>query len=491
MNRRHGVSHRLPPYPLSEQQMTNAGQPMRHILTNRYREVLRVCLPLVISLSATTLMEFTDRIFLANYSLEAISAAVPAGITSFLFIAFFGGVGGYAGVFIAQYTGQGRHQEIGAVLWQGMYFTLFSGLVMWLLALYATGPIFALAGHSQDVRILEEIYFSVLCRGAILHVAMITLATFFSGRGITRPVMVITCLGVLLNIPLDYCLIYGRWGLPELGIEGAALATVAAWAVNVLCLAGLIFTRAHNHRFGVLSNCRFDPKLFSRLLRFGVPGSLQFTMDILAFTLFILLVGRIGTTELAATNIVLSINALAFMPSMGVSQGVSVLVGQALGRRQPRQAAAYVGAAGRMLICYILIVDLLFIFVPDLILTPFLIAAESSAAHAVVLDYSRTLLKIVAAYLFFDALYMVFSGALRGAGDTRFMMLAIALVTPFCLILPVYLGIEYLQIGIAAAWLWVLFFVVMLFLLSALRYRRGIWQKMLVIEQGPDAPPAV
>ncbi len=87
---------------------------------NRYHDIIRVCLPLVMSMSATTVMEFTDRAFLANYSLEAISAAAPAGIAAFLFMAFFGGVGGYAGVFIAQYSGSGAHDRIGRVLWQGI-----------------------------------------------------------------------------------------------------------------------------------------------------------------------------------------------------------------------------------------------------------------------------------------------------------------------------------------------------------------------------------
>jgi multidrug resistance protein, MATE family len=446
------------------------------------REVLRVCLPLVISLSATTLMEFTDRIFLANYSIEAISAALPAGITSYLFIAFFGGVGGYAGVFIAQYTGRGDSERIGLVLWQGIFFTLFSGLILVAIGAFATGPIFALAGHAPEVRRQEEIYFSILCYGAVLHVAMVTLATFFTGRGITRPVMLITAFAVALNIPLNYLLIFGRFGLPELGIKGAAIATVSAWGVNVLLLALIIFKKKNEQRFGVWRGCRFDRELFTRLLRYGVPGSLQFTMDILAFTLFILLVGRISTLALAATNIVMSINALAFMPSMGVSQGISVLVGQALGRGKPRLAGQYVGAACRLLLFYILAVDLLFLFAPDLVLTPFLGSGDSGDKGAV-LALARPLLMIVAAYLFFDALYMVFSGALRGAGDTRFMMLAIALVSPFCLVLPVYIGIAYLQISIFGAWLFVLLFVTTLFALSAWRYRHGAWKKMLVIEE--------
>ena len=195
---------------------------------DRYREVLRVCLPLVISLSATTLMEFTDRVFLANYSLDAISAALPAGITSYLPIAFFGGVGGYAGVFIAQYTGRGDERKIGCVLWQGIYFTLASGLLLWLLGVFAAGPLFTLAGHPQGVRELEEIYFSILCRGAVLHVAMVTLAAFFSGRGKTRPVMLITFFSVFIHIPLDYALIFGHFGAPRLGLAGAGIASACS-----------------------------------------------------------------------------------------------------------------------------------------------------------------------------------------------------------------------------------------------------------------------
>ncbi len=450
---------------------------------NRYRDIIRVCLPLVMSMSATTVMEFTDRAFLANYSLEAISAAAPAGIAAFLFMAFFGGVGGYAGVFIAQYSGSGAHDRIGRVLWQGIYFSLSSGLVFWALSTWASGPLFRFAGHSPEVQALEEIYFNILCRGAILHVAVATLSTFFTGRGLTRPVMAISLVGMLINIPLDYALIFGRWGLPEMGIAGAALATVVSWGVSLLLLIALIFNPDHNRRFAVLTNRRFDREIFLRLMRFGIPGSLQFSIDILAFTVFILLAGRIGTVELAATNIVLSINALAFMPSMGVSQGISILVGQALGRKRPEQARRAVWSGIHLLLVYIGIIDLFFIFWPETALAPFFSAGQDPRLASQVLANGIDILRIVSAYLFFDALYMVFSGALKGAGDTRFLMLSVAIAALLCLILPVSLGIAYFGMGIRTAWFCVLIFVFVLFLLSAGRYRRGRWQQMLVIEE--------
>jgi MATE family multidrug resistance protein len=454
-----------------------------HSETSYYRRIIQVCLPLVLSLSATTLMEFTDRVFLANYSLEAISAALPAGITNYLFIAFLGGVGSYIGVFIAQYTGRGDLLPIGRMLWQGIYLTVMSTLLFWGIDAWLTTPIFALADHPPEVRQLEEQYFSILCRGGGLHVGMVTLAAFFSGRGITRPVMIITFIGVLLNVPLDYCLIYGACGLPELGIGGAAIATVIAWAVNVLCLAHLIFTRNNEARFGVCRQWRLDVKDFMHLLRFGVPAAIQFTLDILAFTLFVLLVGRIGKPALAATNIVLSINALAFMPSAGFAQGISVLVGQALGTQDIAQAKKIVISGAQLLCLYILAVDILFIVWPGIVLSPFL--GDQMENLATVSAYSRSLLKIVAAYLFFDALYMVLTGALRGAGDTRFPMLATLTAAPCCLVLPVYYGIHHGRLGVVGAWLWVLLFVFVLFSLAAWRYLSGKWQNIRLIENEP------
>jgi len=460
---------------------------MRNLLLQRknryaYADVLRVCLPLVLSMSATTAMEFTDRAFLSNYSIEAISAAVPASISAYLFMAFFGGIGSYAGVFIAQYYGSGAMDRIGRVLWQSIWLCLFSGVFFWLLALFAAKPVFTFAGHEPAVRELEEIYFSILCKGGMLQVAATTLATFFTGRGITRPVMIITVISVVVNIPLDYALIYGRWGLPELGIAGAGMATVSAWSVSCLLFIALIFTRNHNRNFGVLQNKGFDRVLFLRFLRYGIPGSLQFTLDILAFTLFILLVGRIGTLELAATNIVLSINALAFMPSMGVSQGISVMVGQALGRAKPNEARRAVWSSVHLLLLYILAIDLGFIFFPEIVLLPFIHAVPATSVLPIT-ELCVSLLRVVSAYLFMDALYMIFSGALKGAGDTRFLMISVGVSSFFFLILPVYCGITRFNMGIIGAWLCVLLFVGILFALSAVRYRAGKWQKMLVIER--------
>lgn len=448
---------------------------------NRYRDVTRVCLPLVLAMSATTVMEFTDRIFLSNYSLDAVAAALPAGISAFLFMAFLGGIGGYSSVFIAQYTGRGEKDKVGIVLWQGIYFILLCAIFFFVLAETAGPYIFRLFDHPPQVRVLEEQYFSILCKGGVFHVALNTLSTFFSGRGITKPVMAMYFIGMAINIPLDYALIYGKFSFPEMGIAGAAIATVTASMIPTFILLTLIFTRKHNDRFGVFKHWQFDFNIVKRLLKFGVPGSLQFTVDIFAFTIFTLLVGKLGTLAMAATTVVLSINSVAFMPSMGFSQGISIMVGQALGKGNPQAAKDNVISAAHLLTLYILCIDALFIFFPETILS-FFIPEDDSQGYTEMVEISINLLKIISAYLLFDSLYMIFSGALKGAGDTRFMMWSVALFSIIFLVIPCYLGIVVFKMGVYYAWSCILIFVISLFFLSCFRYYQGKWQDMLVIE---------
>lgn len=449
---------------------------------NRYAEVIRVCLPLVMSMAAVTVMEFTDRVFLSNYSLDAISAATPAGIAAFLFILFFSGVSGYGTVFIDQYAGAGAQDRIGSAIWQIIYFSLASGIALVGISFLAV-PIFQLGGHGPEIQRLEVIYFSILCQGAVLNVAGTGLASFYTGRGMTRPVMMINAAGMLFNIPLDYALINGIWWFPELGITGAAIATVAAWGLILVCFTVLIFTRTNERRYRIYSARSFDRKLFVRLLQFGMPGALQFCLDVFAFAFFIFMVGRIGKIELAATNIVIAINSLAFMPAMGFSQGVSSLVGQDLGRRQPQQARYAVWSAIHLLMFYIFVLDFFYILTPQYLISFFIPAGQAGPSYSAIISTGVTLLRIVALYVFLDALYMAFVGVLRGAGDTHFIMWAIGIASLVVMIIPVYVGITYFQMSVYFAWICTTLFITALFTITSLRYRQGKWEKMLVVEK--------
>ena len=443
---------------------------------------MRVSLPLVMSMAGTTVMEFTDRVFLANYSLDAIAAALPAGLTAYLFIAFFVGIAGYLNVFIGQYTGAGAAERIGAVLWQGLYFSILAGAALTCLSFIAK-PLFHLSGHSLEVQQLEVVYFRILCMGAGINVVGTCLSCFYSGQGFTRPVMWIHITGMLINIPLDYAMINGLWLFPELGIMGAGIATVSSWALITLLFGLLIFTKENNNRFGVWKNRCFEPSLFVRLMKFGIPSSVQVCLDIFAFTIFVLMVGKVGKTELAVTNIVISINALAYMPAIGFSLGTSTLVGQALGRNHPKGAVEVAKCTIHILVAYTLLLILVFVFAPHWVLGFFSLANQEPFEPVNLLNMGVILLRVVSVYLFFDALYMVYLGVLKGAGDTRFIMWSTGSISILVMVLPIFIGVEYFGAGLYYAWSCLTFFIVASSLVSYWRYRQGKWKGMRVIEE--------
>jgi len=447
-----------------------------------YRDVVRVSIPLVISMTTTVVMTFTDRIFLANYSLDAIAAALPAGVAAFVLFTFFADTAGYSNVIIAQYTGAGALQRVGSALWQGIYFSLIAWLIMAGLS-FGAGSLFRMVGHPAEIQQLEVIYFRVLCLGSGMHIIGMGLSSFFTGRGVTRPVMIIHIIGMLLNVPLDYALINGIWIFPELGILGAGIATVFSWSIITLLLGVIVFTRENERKFRIFKNYDFDADLFRRLLRFGVPSSLHFSLDVFAFVFFIFMVGRIGKTELAVTSIALSLDSVSFRPLIGFALGTSTLVGQALGRNRPDEAVSAAKATMVIVASYISVLVLIFVFVPQPLLDLFRPRNISPEGFAAIKSSGIVVLRFVAAYLFLDGIYMISTAVLKGAGDTKFIMWSIGLLSVFGMILPVYVGIEIFGRGLYFAWTCAVFFLCQLAALTFWRYSQGKWKGMRVIEK--------
>ena len=441
----------------------------------RYRKLFSVSLPLVLSMAAVTVMEFTDRVFLANYDLDAIAAATPAGVASFLILTVFSGITGYLNVFIAQYTGAGAPHRIGPCIWQGLYVSILAAVLLSGISFLA-GPLFRLGGHAPEVQHLERQYFRILCLGGGIHVAGITLSCFFSGRGRTRPVMIITVFGMLCNIPLDYALINGVGIFPEMGIRGAGIATVSAWSLITLLYAWIIFNKANERQYRVLTGCRLDRELLGRILRKGAPASLQFTTDVFAFAFFIFAVGRLGTTELAVSNIAFSLESIAFMPAVGFSLGLSTLVGQSLGKDDVQGALDFTRQTIIVLMAYIACLVAVFLFAPGPVLGLFLIVEQGP-----LLEQGTAVLRILAVFIVFDALYFAFLGVLKGAGDTRFIMWSIGAATLLVMIVPLTVIIAYTQMGLGACWTILALYVMSLFAVSFWRFRQGKWKRIRVI----------
>lgn len=451
-----------------------------------YATVLRVGTPLVISMGSTTLMLFTDRVFLGRYSMNAIAAAAPAGAISFAFLAFFSGVVSYAGVFIAQYAGARLTRQIGRTLWQALYIALFSGTLLALSSGLGT-YLFDLVGHAPEVKELEVVYFRILMLGGIAHVIYDALAAYFFGLGTTKPIMLVGICGALLNIPLDYIMINGWFIMPEMGVAGAAYATIISKVYACILLAALIFRQKHETAHKVISQWRFNPKLLKRVLRFGLPSGIHMAADVMAFSFFLMILGRLGRIELAVSNIAFSINSLVFMPMIGLSIATSTLVGQAIGRGTPDDGITATRSALHMTILYMGLMALVLLLFPKPFLRLFIANDITPDEIAAVLGKGSVLLYFVAAYSLPDTMNVIYSGALRGAGDVRFVTWTIAIFSFMGMVLPSWIAVNYFNAGLYIVWTIITVYICILALIFYYRFQMGHWKSMRVIERKGSA----
>jgi MATE family multidrug resistance protein len=443
-------------------------------------ELMRLALPLILSNSVWTLQVTLDRVMLSRSGSDAVAASMPAVClfwTPFILLQY---TANYATTFVAQYLGADRRDRIGAAVWQSLYFSVVAGLGFLALAPFLAG-LLHFGGHSPEVLALETIYFRCLAYSALPMLIVASVNSFFSGRGATWTVLVIDAFGLIVNGILAFVLIFGHLGLPALGIAGAGWATVAGSSASAMLGLALFFHRSHRKEFHTLSAWRFDPELFRRLMRFGIPSGLQLGLDVLAFTVFIFLVGRLGDAELGATNITFTINMVAVLPMLGIAQGVSVLVGQRLGGNQAHLAERTTWTGFRLAWFYMAGVAMLYLLIPGVFLWLFE-NDEHPEKWAPIAERVPVLLRFVAVYSLFDSINLVFCFALRGAGDTRFVtMVALLLAWPI-MVLPTYLAWRF-DWGLYWCWAFASAYIIALAITFMIRFRMGKWQTMRVIEK--------
>ncbi len=465
-----------------------------------YRELLRIAYPLVVSMASFTLMQFADRVFLARYSAAAIQAALPAGILSFTLISFFHALAGYTSAFVAQYHGADDRAGCARATAQGVWLALVSTPLIWAL-LPLGSALLSAAGHAPDVLAEELTYYRILMAGGFLVPLVGALSGFFNGRGDTRTTMIGTVAGNVVNLVLDYAMIFGRLGFPRRGIAGAAWATVIGTAVTALYLAAMYFAPRPRAEYGTDRRWAPERALLWRMLKFGTPAAAHLLLDIGSFTVFVLLTGRLSGIPLAASNIAISINNVAFQPLLGLSMAASVLVGQYQGRGDSATAERAGWTALRTGWIYMAAVGLTYALLPGVYLRLF--SDGENLDPEALGRVARPLLWMMAAWGMFDTINIVLIGALRGAGDTRFSMIySVAMAwliwVPGEFALVRWLDFrraagralpEWMGDGMALLWGWMTIFVVLLCVGFLWRFKSGRWKGIRLIEPAPVLLP--
>ncbi|NMC74150.1 MAG: MATE family efflux transporter [Geobacteraceae bacterium] len=445
------------------------------------KEMTALAVPMVISHGCETALIFTDRLFLSRLGPDSMNAAMAGGLSAFMMMTFFVGLTGYVTALAAQYLGAGRKEGCALVVSQAALISLLATPLI--LALRPLAHLFFQLMDLPPEQVgLQRTYFDILLYGVILALLRNCLSCFFSGIGRTRVVMVSAMVAMLVNAAANYVLIFGKLGLPALGIRGAAWGTLTGSLCALLVLLAAYLARGNRREYRVLSALRFDRRVMATLLRYGSPAGVEMFLNLLAFTTMILIFHGHGPVTATAVTIVFNWDLVSFVPLLGIQIGVVSLVGRYVGAGRPDTAENATRSGLKMACAYSLGILLLFVSLPGELVSVFE-PGHADAVFSRATPLATTMLRLAAFYVLADAVILVYSGALRGAGDTFWAMCA-SVALHWLLVPALFLFLRVLELPPQSAWLVLIAFLLCFSGLFYLRYRSGKWKTLAVVRDG-------
>ncbi|WOJ93968.1 MATE family efflux transporter [Congregibacter variabilis] len=425
-----------------------------------------LALPMVVSQGALALMSFADRFFLSRISPVHVAASLGGGVSFWVCLCFFNGIAAYGNALVAQYFGRRDMRSCPRVVTQGIMLAVVAMPLLLLLA-WPMLSLFEWMGHAPELVALEKPYFLTFMSGGFFFLVKTVLASYFSGIARPRVVMIADLIGVFLNIPLSYVLIFGRLGLPELGIVGAALGTVIACILSIAIYLLFYFNPIHARRFHLRKSFVFMPGIMRRYLRLGLPSGFEVLIGMGTFNVFLLMFQSYGVAEGAAMAIVFNWDMLSFVPLMGLNIALMSMIGRTVGAGDMSRTNEVISAGFVMAVSYAGVMGLCFVVFRESLLRMF---ATPGMDFSPILAVGAPMMIGMATYVVADGLILVCSGVLRGAGDTRWLMVASVSIHILTLIVQVFV-IRVWQLGSLVSWY---VFVAML-ITNALLY---LWRVM-------------
>ena len=441
-------------------------------------ELLRIALPMVVSQGTFAVMIFTDRYFMSQIDPTHMAAALGGGVASFFSFCFFIGLIAYANALTAQYLGAGEPEKCPKVVTQGMVMTVMSIPFLTLITFLVAG-IFEGMGHEPAQVELERTYYLILMSGVLVTLAKVCLSSYFAGIGRTHVVMISDLFGLVINVPLCYAMVFGKLGFPALGIVGAGVSTVVATALAFLLFVAFYFHKEHRETFAVLRSFSLDTKILRRYWRLGFPSGLELFLNVAAFNLFLLMFQSYGIAEGAAAAIVFNWDVLSFIPMIGLNVGVISLIGRFVGARDMARVNEVMTAAFGLALAYSAVLAIIYITYRFPLVEVF---APPSGDFTAIRELSAFMMIGLSSYVMADAVILVSGGVLRGAGDTRWLMVA-SVSLHWAMLVAQFFIIRVFALGPRLSWLAFAAMIFAIALVYALRLYGGRWRDPAALER--------
>ncbi len=484
-------------------------------------EVWNQAWPTVITMTSYTVMGFVDALMVARIGPLEVAAQGNGGIWSFLPISIVFGVLTVVNTFVAQHVGAGRASDTARYGWAGLWLAVGSWLLLLLPWAVVLPLLFGLIGHDPELIALETTYARILLIGGVLLLGGKAMSHWFFGYQRPRVITFAALAGNVVNVLANFVLIFGADGIqgidiggasfaipgipgtPALGLVGAAIGTVVGTSIEILVPLTVFLGRGLAKEAGSRRAWRPDPQAIRDLLRIGWPAAVQFGNEMACWTIFTtVLIGSFGTEHMAAGWSVVRYMHLSFMPAVGFSVATTSLVGRWIGAGRPDVAVSRARIALGLAVGYMSICAVVFLIGRHTLIEVFVAGDVDPDAAARIVSIGATMLIWAAIFQTMDAVGIVYTGALRGAGDTVWPGFVTAVLSWGLLV-----GLGWLAIHVApdlssqGPWIGATVYIVVYGVVMAARFERGAWRgiDLLSLEEreaarhapiGP-APPAM
>jgi MATE family multidrug resistance protein len=446
------------------------------------RAIVALALPLFVNSSLQAVLNLTDTWFIGRISAQAVAGVGGVYWVVLGTLLLLGGVGMVVQAFAAQAYGAGRLRRAAQAAWSGLWAAL--AMVPVFVAIAAAGPwVVPALGLPAEVGAVSLEYWGPRMLGGGPAIALWAVLSFFNGVGHVRHALVVNAFVAVLNAALNEWLMFGLgWG-----VAGAAWATSASIAAGLVLALAMFLSGRYRRAFASTRTWRPNGAAIVATVRVGLPVGLSIAFDVLGLAAFQAMLTRLGAVPGAASQIVMMLTSIAYMPAVGLGMAGTTLVGQSIGAGDRDWARRVGDVTIGLAVAYMFLTGFVIAAAGPWLMPWFVAASDPDAAAVVALG--ATLLWIAAAYQFFDGLNLGCGFCLRGAGDTRFpavvlLVLAWGVFVPLVHALAFAPGQGWIASapgagwGAVGGWIAAVVYVALLGSTLAWRWRSGAWRRM-------------
>ncbi|MFN2340617.1 MAG: MATE family efflux transporter [Halanaerobium sp.] len=407
--------------------------------------ILKLAWPVIAEHSLATITHIVDLMMVGRLGASAVAAIGLTMQPVFFSTALASALGVGTTALVSRFIGSDEDKKAASVLQQSILLSIIFSLVFAAIFYFFAPSLLTLMGGEAEVVKLGTGYLRVMTPGFIFMVLAFIVTAALRGAGETKTPMKVNILVNILNIGGNYLFIFGNFGFPRLGVNGAALATTLSRSIGGIILLGLVFSNFSVLKMKLKGFFKFDIELTKRVLKIGIPTAMEESVRRLAQLLFVRVIASLGTTAFAAYQISLNAESISYMPGFGIAVAATTIVGQNLGAKNPRGAEKGTLEAWKIGSMIMGFMGLIFLVFPEQLIR--LYTSDPEIIRLAALN-----LRIIALAQIPMGTHFIFAGALRGAGDTRAVFYSTAISTWIFRLLLGYILVHPLGLGLLGAW---------------------------------------